>query len=171
LKRFRALPLLPLSAALLSIPGSAVPAQQELPISGDDVPGLGAFDGAMAGLLYSRNVPGGALAVMKDGRLVYNRAFGWADKEASRAWSTSTLCRTASISKVPTAMAIMTLAQNGKISLDDPDTPAGVAPFLKQGAVGAAPGVAQHLASRGAASTGEEIETPGVATLPRRWRA
>src|SRR5206468_11881567 len=41
-----------------------------------------AFDREIHKFMAARNVPGGALAVVKDRRLVYARGYGWADRES-----------------------------------------------------------------------------------------
>jgi N-acyl-D-amino-acid deacylase len=69
--------------------------------------------------MRKRNVPGGALAVMKDGRLVYARGYGWACIESHIPVQPTSRFRIASISKTLTSAAVMTLVQQGKLSLDD----------------------------------------------------
>src|ERR1043166_9649411 len=63
-------------------------------------------------------VSGGALAVVKDRRLVYVRGYGWADREKRIAANPASLFRIASISKPFTAVAVMKLIEEGKLSLD-----------------------------------------------------
>ncbi|HEX8735787.1 MAG TPA: serine hydrolase domain-containing protein [Pyrinomonadaceae bacterium] len=65
------------------------------------------------------DMPGGAVGVVKDGRLVYKRAFGMASLDYDVPNTTSTLFNLASASKPFTAMSIALLAQQGKLSLDD----------------------------------------------------
>jgi CubicO group peptidase (beta-lactamase class C family) len=65
------------------------------------------------------DMPGGAVAVVKDGKLVYKRAFGMANLDYDVPNTTSTLFNLASASKPFTAMSIALLAQQGKLSLDD----------------------------------------------------
>lgn len=68
----------------------------------------------------SRNsVPGATLAVAKEGKLVYAKAYGFADKETGDRMTTNTRVRISSISKTVTAIAIMKLVEEGKINLDD----------------------------------------------------
>lgn len=66
------------------------------------------------------DMPGGAVGVVKDGKLVYKRGFGMAnlDYDVPNTPST-TLFNLASASKPFTAMSIALLAQQGKLSLDD----------------------------------------------------
>src|SRR5947207_5746591 len=64
---------------------------------------------------------GGAVAlVLQDGRPVYERAFGWSDKESGRRMATDTIFRIASQTKAFTSVAILSLMEEGKIGLNDP---------------------------------------------------
>src|SRR5437660_9542557 len=76
------------------------------------------FDREMQKFMSARNVPGGALAVVKDGRLVYTRGYGWADRENKVPVKPTSLFRIASISKPFTAVAVMKLLEAGKLRLD-----------------------------------------------------
>src|SRR5687768_14088277 len=58
------------------------PAQQETPITGVAVPGLGPFDQSVRDLMRKYSIPGGAVALVRDGRLIYARGFGYADVES-----------------------------------------------------------------------------------------
>jgi CubicO group peptidase (beta-lactamase class C family) len=64
---------------------------------------------------------GGAVAlVLQEGKPVYERAFGWSDKEAGRKMTTDTIFRIASQTKALTSVAILSLMEEGKIGLNDP---------------------------------------------------
>ena len=64
---------------------------------------------------------GGAVAlVLQDGKPVYERAFGWSDREAGRKMTTDTIFRIASQTKALTSVAILSLMEEGKIGLNDP---------------------------------------------------
>lgn len=65
-------------------------------------------------------IPGVALALVDDQRLVLARGFGWADVAARRAVDERTLFRAGSISKLFTALAVMQLVERGQLSLDAP---------------------------------------------------
>src|SRR5690349_15557976 len=52
------------------------PSQQEMPITGAAVPGLGAFDQSVRDLMRKYAIPGGSVAVVRDGKLFYARGFG-----------------------------------------------------------------------------------------------
>ncbi len=68
--------------------------------------------------MKARGVPGGALAVVKDGRLVYTRSYGWADREKKMPVTPTSLFRIASVSKPITAVAVMKLIEEGRLDLD-----------------------------------------------------
>ncbi len=64
---------------------------------------------------------GGAVAlVLRDGKPVYEKAVGWADKEANRRMTTDTIFRIASQTKAITSAGIMALIEEGKIGPNDP---------------------------------------------------
>jgi len=63
--------------------------------------------------------PGGALAVMKDGRVVYKRGYGIADLDHDVTITPATVFHVASVSKQFTAAAVLLLEQDGKLSVDD----------------------------------------------------
>lgn len=69
---------------------------------------------------YQGDVPGAALLVIHDGEAVVRRGFGLADLETARAVTPATAFRLASISKQFTATAVLLLAQDGVLSIDDP---------------------------------------------------
>ncbi|MFP6638767.1 MAG: hypothetical protein VCC04_00880, partial [Myxococcota bacterium] len=64
-----------LEAMLPLVPGSA----SSLPMSGNAVPELVAFDEAMDEFMEARGIEAGLLGVMKDGVVVLERGYGWKD--------------------------------------------------------------------------------------------
>jgi CubicO group peptidase (beta-lactamase class C family) len=63
---------------------------------------------------------GGAVAmVLVDGETIYERAFGWSDKEAGRRMTTSAIFRIASQTKAITSVAILALMEEGKLGVRD----------------------------------------------------
>lgn len=80
---------------------------------------LANFDELIGKFLAEREIPGAALAVTRHGRLVYARGFGYADKDSRTPVQPDSLFRIASISKPITAVAIMQLIEQGRLSLDD----------------------------------------------------
>lgn len=70
-------------------------------------------------LLDKYAIKGASVAVMKDGRLVLARGFGYADQETNQFVEPKHVFRVASVSKLITAVAVMKLVEEGKLSLDD----------------------------------------------------
>ena len=70
-------------------------------------------------LMRHENVPGISVAVVEDGRVVWARGFGLADRASGRAVTPETMFQAASISKPIVALAVMRLAQDGKLNLDE----------------------------------------------------
>jgi N-acyl-D-amino-acid deacylase len=101
------------------------PAQPEIPISGAAVPGMASYDQIIPDLMRKYAVPGGAVAVLRDGKLIYARGFGYADVENKAPVRPDALFRIASVSKPITGVAIMKLVEEGRLTLDD-----RVAPFI-----------------------------------------
>lgn len=64
-------------------------------------------------------LPGAAIAIAKDGKLVYARGYGYADQNHKISITAETLFRVASVSKPITSVAIMKLYEEGKLSLSD----------------------------------------------------
>lgn len=70
--------------------------------------------------LKATNTPGAAVAVMVADRVVFAKGFGVANVEAGTPVTPDTLFRIASTTKMLTAAALVTLAEQGKIKLDAP---------------------------------------------------
>jgi N-acyl-D-amino-acid deacylase len=90
----------------------------EFPITGKAGPGLEAIDEAMKTIMNRHGIPGGAIALAKDGRLVFAKGYGWADLTGEPARA-DMLFGLASLSKPITALAILKLIEEGKLKLDD----------------------------------------------------
>lgn len=65
-------------------------------------------------------VPSVAVAVFRNGKIDWEEAFGWADRERRIAATPRTSYSLASISKSFTATALMTLVASGRMKLEDP---------------------------------------------------
>ena len=70
-------------------------------------------------LVESGNPPGLSVVVVEDGRLVYKHAFGYADRPLGKKSTPDTVYHWWSMTKIPTAIAIMQLQEQGKLNLDD----------------------------------------------------
>ena len=69
---------------------------------------------------YAGEVPGASVLVVHDGEAVVRRSYGLADVENVVAATPATNYRLASITKQFTAAAILLLAEDGRLGLDDP---------------------------------------------------
>lgn len=105
--------------AVLSVP---VPAQATAAAGrlGFDRGRLTRIDSALQGAVDHGEIAGAVALVLRNGQLVYERAVGWADREASRKMTTDAIFRIASQTKALTSVALMSLVEEGKVSLDDP---------------------------------------------------
>lgn len=90
------------------------------PVTGPALPGLAAIDTAMHSLLAKHGSPGGQLAVAYRGRLVLSRGYGFSDRDTHVPATPDSLSRIASLSKLITAVAILTLVEEKKLDLDAP---------------------------------------------------
>lgn len=67
-----------------------------------------------------RGERGGAVAIWHDGKLVVDLWGGWSDVARKRLWGRDTIVNFFSVSKALCAVAIMRVAEQGKLSLDAP---------------------------------------------------
>ena len=84
----------------------------------DDAQAERAVDGLLAD--YRGRVPGASVLVLRDGRPLLRRGYGLAVLEDGIKATPQTNYRLASVSKQFTAAAVLLLAQDGKLGLDDP---------------------------------------------------
>lgn len=68
---------------------------------------------------FKADEPGGAVLLVKDGKVIYEKGFGVADIQTKEAITPKTLFNIGSISKTFVAYAILKLASEEKLSLDD----------------------------------------------------
>ncbi len=90
------------------------------PISGQWVSAMQGFDHSFVQFLRKWRMPGASVAIMKHGKLVFARGYGYADERHKHPIQPFSLFRIASVSKAVTAIAIMKLVQDGYLSLDTP---------------------------------------------------
>jgi CubicO group peptidase (beta-lactamase class C family) len=77
------------------------------------------FDGMMPQQLATDDVAGAVISVVKDGKVIFAKGYGYSDVEKKTPVSAdSTLFRPGSISKLFTWTAIMQLVEQGKLDLD-----------------------------------------------------
>jgi CubicO group peptidase (beta-lactamase class C family) len=77
------------------------------------------LDGMMPAQLERENIAGAVIAVVKDGKLLFAKGYGYADMEKRRpVTADATLFRPGSISKLFTWTSVMQLVEQGKLDLD-----------------------------------------------------
>src|SRR5690349_11389733 len=100
-----------ISIAAMPIPGgvwtldttAAAGTAQTIPVTGPPAPDLASFDRVITDLMKKWEVPGAGVAVMKDGRLILARGYGYADRQNREEVRPNSLFRLASCTKAFTA--------------------------------------------------------------------
>lgn len=117
------------------------------------------FEAYADALLAQYGVPGAAAAASRDGNVVFARGFGTADRERGVPAAPETVFGVASVTKSFTAAAIMRLAGDHRLSVDDP-----VVEYLPELRVphGDVAAIRIHHFL---------THTPGFPPLPSRWYA
>jgi D-alanyl-D-alanine carboxypeptidase len=77
------------------------------------------IDEVIKKLMSERQIPGLTLAVVKDGKTILQRAYGWASIEEKTPAKVETIYPLASTSKIFTSVAVMRLLESGELTLDD----------------------------------------------------
>lgn len=97
---------------------AAVVADRQHALTAED---LGPFlDGFMPLQLHRENIAGAVVLVVKDGKVLYAKGYGYADVEKKTPVTPGgTLFRPGSVSKLFTWTAVMQLVEQGKINLDE----------------------------------------------------
>ena len=103
-----------------SLPAQTTPRPGKVAPSGFAPDRLRRIDRFMQQYVDSREIGGAVALVLRDGRVVYQRAVGWLDRESGRRITLNTLFRIASQTKALTSVVILSLAEEGKLSVDDP---------------------------------------------------
>jgi len=103
---------------------STAPARAQAPAwregTGVDTDRLRRLDAVLQQHVDDNRVAGLVALVLRDGKPIYERAFGWSDKEAGRRMSMDTVFRIASQTKALTSAAILMLMEEGTLSLSSP---------------------------------------------------
>lgn len=89
------------------------------PVTGHAGPGFESLDSLIQSIMTHHGIPGAALAIAKDGKLVYAKGFGWSDLSTPVNVVPQTIFALASVSKPLTALAIMLLVERGLLKLED----------------------------------------------------
>jgi CubicO group peptidase (beta-lactamase class C family) len=97
-----------------------IPASTSLRLSNvfSESPDFYQFDSQMEAFIKKWNIAGASVAISKNERLVFAKAYGYADRELKISTEPYNLFRVASVSKLITSVGIMKLVEQGKIKLD-----------------------------------------------------
>jgi CubicO group peptidase (beta-lactamase class C family) len=113
-----------LLVAACGSPATAPPTRAPAPASTPSPePDLAArLDAAFDRVLAADQVVGAVVIVARDGKTVYERAAGWADREAKLPMRVDTQLRIASMTKPIVSATALALVDRGKLALEDPVT-------------------------------------------------
>lgn len=105
--------------------GATVFAQTISPAGSNPVPGISKeriakIDAMLEAAIQTDEVPGLVAMIVKDGKIVYHTAKGFADVGDGKKMEKNSIFRIASQTKAITSTAILMLYEEGKIRLDDP---------------------------------------------------
>ena len=78
------------------------------------------LDKQLGAIFAEGKIPGASVALVENGEIVFAKGYGLADQEKKIEATADTPFRAGSISKGITAIAVMTLVEQGKLSLDAP---------------------------------------------------
>lgn len=81
---------------------------------------IGKLDKELPSWIKKYKVPGAAIGLIENDKIIWQKGYGFADKESNKMVTPNTIFRIASISKPITAWGIMHLVDQGKIELDAP---------------------------------------------------
>jgi len=104
---------------LLPIGLTAGSCSEESPLQPSPVPDLEIFDSVMVSFMSQHDIKAGVLGIMRNGTIVYEKSFGWADSLEQTPLPQNAMMRLASVSKPFTAAAIRRLIADGKLKLTD----------------------------------------------------
>ncbi|MGC4105272.1 MAG: serine hydrolase domain-containing protein [Thermomicrobiales bacterium] len=91
--------------------------------TGDAVPELQPIEDVLIAAMAKWAIPGGQMAIAKDGKLVYSRGFGLGSIEENQPVERTNRFRIASCSKPFTGVGILKLIDDGSLTLDTPVFP------------------------------------------------
>ncbi len=84
-----------------------------------DYPEIKRMDDYITNFINKWDIKGASLAIIKDNKLAYAKGYGWANKENSIQMEPGHVLRTASLSKLITATAIMKLQEDSLLNISD----------------------------------------------------
>ena len=109
-------------AAAISLAGAGHALAQPLPTASPESVGFSSqrlqnIDAFFAAEIERKRVPGAVVAIARNGKLVYFKAFGQADPIKGSVMSTETIFQLASMTKIQAAVGALALTEQGKLPL------------------------------------------------------
>ena len=101
--------------------------------------------------VYAPQAPGAAVVIARNGEVLLSKGYGLANLEHDVAVTPRTVFRLASVTKLFTATAVLSLVDDGKLALDDdlrkylPDYPVGEVPITVGNLLDHTSGLAEYL--------------------------
>ncbi len=111
---------LTLFAQTISIKSSPVLTEESASSAGMSEERLARIDAMCKEAIMDEQIPGVVALVVRNGTIVYHKAFGMANNESGRILKRDDIFRIASQTKAVTSTAVMMLWEEGKFRLDDP---------------------------------------------------
>lgn len=114
-----------LTCLLIALLLSGCAVESDFSFGNDETPGfvndrLARIDDAINAEISAGKIPGAVAVVVKDGRTVYRKSFGYADIGSQTPMQDDSIFRIASMTKAVTTIAVMTLYERGHFQLNDP---------------------------------------------------
>jgi CubicO group peptidase (beta-lactamase class C family) len=111
--------------ALCAVVGQSAGAQAarsaaQSTVNGFSTERLARIDSTLQRYVDDGRIAGAVGLIMRDGKVVYQKAIGWSDRENNKRMTTDAIFRIASQSKAITSVAALMLVEEGKINLGDP---------------------------------------------------
>jgi CubicO group peptidase (beta-lactamase class C family) len=121
--------------------------------------------------LTRHRLPGAAIAIVKDDRVVYTKAFGVANVETGERVRPDTVFAIGSLTKALTSTALVSLAVNGKLRLDEPvgTYVQGLAPPISRLTTGQLLSHTSGLVADIVAPTPAPRDESALVLFPRTW--
>src|SRR5688572_16152472 len=108
-----------LAAAALSVLACQAQAADQQLRNGFSVERLQRLDALLDGYVNDGRIGGIVALVLRDGKPVYEHVVGWRDKEAGQKMTMDTIFRIASQSKALTSVAVLSLMEEGRLTVND----------------------------------------------------
>ncbi len=90
-----------------------------IPVAGEAHPALGPVDAAVLAFMAEKGIGATTFALSRNGKLLHDRAFGWADADMKTPLQPGVKMRLASMTKPVVMAAIKTLFEGGKLKPED----------------------------------------------------